>query len=101
MTRLYKIHTQIKEAYVGTTCYIQKMGAESQTLTFLERTKMYRMYCKIAMLNILKISLSLKMSNVYISNDRIMMSIDTTLLLCLWTKDFTKFRFIILNLSAF
>ena len=25
MTRLYKIHTQIKETYVGTTCYIQKM----------------------------------------------------------------------------
>ena len=50
MTRLYKI--QIKEAYVETTCYIQKMRAESQTLTFLERTKMYRMYSKIAMLNI-------------------------------------------------
>ena len=58
---------------------------------------MYRMYSKIAMLNILKISLSLKMSNVYISNDRIMMS----LLFCLWTKDFTKFRFIMLNLSDF
>ena len=75
MTRLYKIHIQIKEAYVGTACYIPKMRAESQTLTFLERTKMYRMYSKIAMLNILKISLSLKMSNVYISNDMIMMSI--------------------------
>ena len=58
---------------------------------------MYRMYSKIAMLNILKISLSLKMSNVYISNDRIMMSI----LFCLWIKDFTKFRFIMLNLSDF
>ena len=36
---------------------------------------MYRTYSKIAMLNILKISLSLMMSNVYISNARIMMSI--------------------------
>ena len=36
---------------------------------------MYRMYSEIAMLNILKISLSLKMSNVYISNDMILMSI--------------------------
>ena len=36
---------------------------------------MYRMYSKIAMLNILKISLSLKMFNVYIPSDRIMMSI--------------------------
>ena len=36
---------------------------------------MNRMYSKIAMLNILKLSLSLMMSNVYISNDRIMMSI--------------------------
>ena len=53
----------------------KKMRSVSQTLTFLDRTKMYRMYSKIAMLNILKISLSLKMSNVYISNDRIMMSI--------------------------
>ena len=82
MTRLYKIHTQIKDAYVGTTCYIQKMRAESQTLTFLERTKMYRMYSKIAVLNILKISLSLKMSNVYISNDRIMMSIPHNYSVC-------------------
>ena len=49
---------------------------------FLERTKMYRMYSKIAMLNIFKISLSLKMSNVYISNDRIMMSIPNYYSVC-------------------
>ena len=85
MTRLYKIHTQIKEAYVETTCYIQTIRAESQTLTFLERTKMYRMYrmySKIAMLNILKINLSLKMSNVDISNDRITMSIPNYYSVC-------------------
>ena len=37
------------------------------------KNKMLRMYSKIAMLNILKTSLSLKMSNFYIANDRIIM----------------------------
>ena len=54
---------------------------------------MLRMCSKIAMLNILKTSLSLKMYNVYISNDRIIMSLPH------FYSIFTKFRFIIMNLS--
>ena len=43
---------------------------------------MFRMYNKIAALNTLKISFSHKMSNVYISNDRIIMSISYYYSIC-------------------
>ena len=74
-SRMYKIHPKVKEVYIGTTCYTPKIRTEIQTLTFLERTKMVRMYNKIAMLNNVKTCLSLKMSNVCISNDKIKISI--------------------------
>ena len=50
----------------------QKVETWHQTLAFLEDTKMLRKYSKISMFNILKTSLSLKMSDAYISNDVIM-----------------------------
>ena len=76
---MYDTSVQNSHPDQGNVCWNNllhtKMRAVSQTLAFLEGTKMYRMHSKIAMLNILKVSLSLKMSNVYISNDRIMVSI--------------------------
>ena len=66
----------LKEEYVGKICYKQKLKTWHQTLTFLEKKKkMLREYTIIAEFNILKTGLSLKMSNAYISNDR---------LKCLW-----------------
>ena len=51
----------------------QKEETWLHTLTFLEGTKMLKKYSKISMFNILKTSLSLKMSNTYTSNDILMM----------------------------
>ena len=59
----------VKKEYVGTICYKQQVETWHQTLTFLEGTKELRKYSKVSMFNILKTSLCLKMSNVYISND--------------------------------
>ena len=56
-----------KEEYVGMICYKQKLKLK-------EQKKMLRKYSKIAEFNILKTSLSLKMSNAYTSNDRIIIS---------------------------
>ena len=64
-----------KEEYVRTICYKQKTKTLHKTLTFLERIKMLRKFSEIAEFNILKTTLSLKMSNAYTSNDRIIMSI--------------------------
>ena len=67
-----QISPHVREEYVKTICYKQH-----QTHTFLKKktTKLLRQYSKIAMFNILKTSLSLKMSDAYISsNDRIITS---------------------------
>ena len=63
----------VKEEYVGTICYEQKVEIWHESLTFLEGTEMLRKYSKISIFNILKTSLSLKMANAYISNDMIIM----------------------------
>ena len=67
--------SQVSGENVGTICYIRSLKSQHQTLTFLERTKMIRLYRKIAILLILKISLSLKMAYVPILNDMIIMTI--------------------------
>ena len=54
---------------------------------------MLRMYSKTAMLNILKTCLSLKMSNVYISNDRILMSIPHYYSICRLKISFPNIEF--------
>ena len=86
ITILYAAFVQssshVSGEHVGTICYIRSLKSQHQTLTFLERTKMIRLYRKIAILLILKTSLSLKMSYVPILNDMIIMTIPHYYLIC-------------------
>ena len=68
-----KIDYMSRKSMLKRSVLNKKVETLHQTLTFLEDTKMLRKYSKVSMFNILKTSLSLKMSNAYISNDMIIM----------------------------